>query len=482
MKKILILLASVILWFCLFVTYFILPANSPKSDTVSDFSRIEQVVVSEENHIQKVEEIKEAIQEAKNAGKKVSIAGGRFSWGGHIMTEYGMLIDMTKFNKILDYDPKNQQITVESGIRWRQIQEFIQKDNLAIWVMQSSSIFTVWGSMSANVHGRDPRFGTIVDSIVSFRLMWADGEILEVSRANNEELFSLVIWWYGLFWVITDVTLRLVPDENYKRYTVELKKEDYASYLKEKIVDNNKVGLHFWRLSFAPGENFLNEFFVTNYEILDENKWEFLIEKTIWKEQNVLRNRFFFNISREYIWGKKLRWFLQKKYTDNVETYKYISRNNAMNPPIEFISYYSKKDTDILQEYYVPLENFSDFVDDLGKILSKNNVNLLSVTTRYVPKNTEIFLDYNPVDMVAIVLYFNVWTSDLDQDKVKKYIQKIIKLTDNYEGRYYLTYQNYASKELLEENYSEFPAFLDLKKKYDPEELFSNIFYETYSK
>jgi hydroxymethylpyrimidine pyrophosphatase-like HAD family hydrolase len=37
------------------------------------------VVVSEENHIQKVEEIKEAIQEAKNAGKKVSIAGGRFS-------------------------------------------------------------------------------------------------------------------------------------------------------------------------------------------------------------------------------------------------------------------------------------------------------------------------------------------------------------------------------------------------------------------
>ena len=42
------------------------------------------------------------------------------------------------------------------------------------------------------------------------------------------------------------------------------------------------------------------------------------------------------------------------------------------------------------------------------KILSENNVNLLSLTTRYVPKNTEIFLDYNPVDMVAVVLYFNV--------------------------------------------------------------------------
>jgi hypothetical protein len=36
-----------------------------------------------------------------------------------------------------------------------------------------------------------------------------------------------------------------------------------------------------------------------------------------------------------------------------------------MNPPIEFISYYSEKDTDILQEYYIPVENFSEFIDDL---------------------------------------------------------------------------------------------------------------------
>jgi hypothetical protein len=121
-----------------------------------------------------------------------------------------------------------------------------------------------------------------------------------------------------------------------------------------------------------------------------------------------LRNRFFFNLSREFNWAKKLRWELQKSFTDNPDTESFISRNNAMNPPIKFISYYDENTTDILQEFFIPLDNFSDFIDDLREILKENKVNLLSVTTRYVPKNSEVFLAYNSDDMVAIVLYFSV--------------------------------------------------------------------------
>lgn len=482
MKKLIILFVVILLSFCVFVGYFILPANIPHTDKITDFSRIEQEIISEEIHVEKIQEIKDALNQAKKSWTKVSIAGGRFSGGGHIMTKYGMMIDMSGFNKILDYIPESQLITVESWIRWRKIQEYIQADNLAIWVMQSSSIFTVWGSMSSNIHGRDARLWTIVDSIESFRLLWADGEVINVSREENAELFSLVIWGYGLFGVITDVTIRLVPDENYKRYTIALTKENYARYLEKNIIDNDNIGLHFWRLSFAPWDKFLKEFFVTNYEKINEKDLNISVDKKIENEKNVLRNRFFFNLSREFNWARNLRWFLQKKFTDNINSTQYVSRNNAMNPPIEFISYYSEKDTDILQEYYIPVENFSEFIDDLWKILSENNVNLLSLTTRYVPKNTEIFLDYNPVDMVAVVLYFNVWLSDSEQENVKSYIQEIITSTDIHGWRYYLTYQNYANKELLMKNYWEFSDFLDLKKKYDPQELFSNKFYETYSK
>jgi FAD/FMN-containing dehydrogenase len=55
--------------------------------------------------------------------------------------------------------------------------------------MQSSNIFSVGGSLSSNIHGRDPRFGTIVDTIESFRLITFEGKILEISRQENSELF-----------------------------------------------------------------------------------------------------------------------------------------------------------------------------------------------------------------------------------------------------------------------------------------------------
>jgi hypothetical protein len=41
------------------------------------------------------------------------------------------------------------------------------------------------------------------------------------------------------------VTIRLVPDENYKRYTIALTKENYARYLEKNIIDNDNIGLHF---------------------------------------------------------------------------------------------------------------------------------------------------------------------------------------------------------------------------------------------
>jgi hypothetical protein len=79
-----------------------------------------------------------------------------------------------------------------------------------------------------------------------------------------------------------------------------------------------------------------------------------------------------------------------------------------MNPPIKFISYYNENHTDILQEYFVPIENFTEFIDQLRNNIIQNDVNLLSVTTRYISKGDEVILNYNPSDMIAVVLYLNV--------------------------------------------------------------------------
>jgi len=59
-----------------------------------------------------------------------------------------------------------------------------------------------------------------------------------------------------------------------------------------------------------------------------------------------------------------------------------IPRENAMRPPIQFLVYNGDSDTDILQEYFIPLKQFRYFSEQMHAVLRQYEVNLLSMTTR----------------------------------------------------------------------------------------------------
>ena len=118
--------------------------------------------------------------------------------------------------------------------------------------MQSQNIFTVGGSLSVNVHGRDIRHEALIDTVDSFRLLMADGTVRNVSREENAELFPYVIGGYGLFGVILDVTLKLTDDELYEMHTRMIDYKEYVSYFKEKVKRDENVRMHLARISVAP--------------------------------------------------------------------------------------------------------------------------------------------------------------------------------------------------------------------------------------
>jgi FAD/FMN-containing dehydrogenase len=95
----------------------------------------------------------------------VSIAGKKHSQGGQTSITGGIVLDMTAFNHILHLDQNTKVITVESGVTWGQIQDYVNPYGLAVEVQQSSNIFTVGGSLGVNAHGRDPRFGPVIETV-----------------------------------------------------------------------------------------------------------------------------------------------------------------------------------------------------------------------------------------------------------------------------------------------------------------------------
>ena len=209
-------------------------------------------------------------------------------------------------------------------------------------------------------------------------------------------------------------------------------------------------------------------------EIQDQSLFELQPEK------DIQRNKFLFGLSRTSDWGKNLRWFLEKRLIAKVGRVEYISRNNAMRPIIKFLDYYSPKNTDILQEYFIPMNRFVEFVDSLRGIIQKEHINLLSITIRYVPQDKESFLPYAKENSFAFVLYVN---QGLDENEIKRtqmWTRGIVDLALGYGGSYYLPYQLYPTKEHLIKSYLEFNEFINRKQKYDPEERFINKLYEQY--
>lgn len=55
-----------------------------------------------------IESLKEVLEEAKEKNLPISIAGKQHSMGGHTYYENGIVLDMTKFRRIVSFNEKRR--------------------------------------------------------------------------------------------------------------------------------------------------------------------------------------------------------------------------------------------------------------------------------------------------------------------------------------------------------------------------------------
>lgn len=449
-----------------------------KSIFIEDVGQLLPTKVKEIHSATSEVELQSLVKDSINNDEKISVAGMQHSQGGQTYYPNGVVIDMKNYNKILDYNPLEKIITVQSGTTWEDIQQKINPDHLAIRVMQSQNIFTVGGSISVNAHGRDIRYGSLIDTVESFRLLTPQGDIINVSRTENSNLFPLVIGGYGLFGIILDVTIHLTDDELYQIRSRAIDYEEYPDYFINDVKNNESIRMHIARLSVAP-DSFLRDMYVTDYE-LAENQNNLANYSVLKRDTLAAPQKFMLGLSRYSGWGKNLLWDMQNKLYVGQDG-NYITRNNAMRGDSKFMEYDNPSKTEILQEYFVPIDEFSMYLDDLRAVLEKEELNLLNITVRYVNEDNEAVLSYAKEDMFALVLLINQGKSKKEIEKTEKVIQKMIDVTLQHDGSYYLPYYSYPTQAQMDEAYPRNKEFFEQKKQFDPNELFMNLFYKEYS-
>ncbi|MFS0783118.1 FAD-binding protein [Bacillus sp. 1P06AnD] len=423
-------------------------------------------------------EIQRIIKTANKDQQHVSIAGHQHSQGGHTYYKNGIVLDMAGMNRVLEVNKEKKTVVVESGATWEDVQKAIAPYGLALKVTQSQSIFTVGGSLSVNAHGRDIRFGPMASTVREITLLTPTGEIKKVSYQDKEWL-RYVLGGYGLFGVILDVTLDLTDNERYTMHTKRVEAKDYAAYFRH-ILDDPDVAMHYARISVAP-HTFLDEMYAVDYVKTGKKDRTTPLKG----EQGIRASKLALDLGRRGGKWEDLFWASQKLYMRSING-KSITRNNAMRSESTFMEFTKPGRVEVLQEFFVPINQFTPYLEALKKELPQNDQNddfkIHNITVRYAGKDTLTSLPYAREDMLGLVVLLQHGLSDGEILHAKRMIRKWTDVTLDYGGTYYLPYYPYQTKEQFKKAYPDWQAFRQIKNKKDPNEVFVNLFYQNYLK
>jgi FAD/FMN-containing dehydrogenase len=443
---------------------------------VNDASRLNETQVAEvwripvdERDLE--EQLAGLLARAKAEGRRVSIGGARHSMGGHTIYPGGIQIDMRPFDR-MKLDEDRNILSVQSGAVWRDILAYLDQRGRSVQVMQSNNSFSVGGSISVNCHGWQYDRPPIASTVESFRLMRADGTIVRCSRTESPELFSLALGGYGLFGVILDVELRVVPNERYRLAQYVVPVDQSLATFDAKIKGEPGVRMVYARMSIVPRT--LLEEVVINAFIQESGDIPPLAQPGLARLRRAI-----FRGSAESDFGKELRWNAEAKIQPLL-TGKVFSRNQLLNEDVEVFQNRSAGSTDILHEYFVPRRRAAEFVGAMQRIIPQHAANLLNVTVRGVNADQDTFLRYADQDMLAFVMLFLQETTEGGEARMAALTRSLIDAVIEHEGRYYLPYRLHATPEQFHRAYPQAREFFERKRKYDPDELFQNRFYVKY--
>jgi glycolate oxidase len=137
--------------------------------------------------------------------------------GGALPDEAGVLLVLSKLQRILEIDPERRLARLEPGVRNLAVSEAAAPHGLFYAPDPSSQIAcSIGGNVAENSGGvHCLKYGLTVHNVLGVKLVTADGELLELGGDTLDgpglDLLAAVIGSEGLLGVVVEVTVRLLP-------------------------------------------------------------------------------------------------------------------------------------------------------------------------------------------------------------------------------------------------------------------------------
>jgi FAD/FMN-containing dehydrogenase len=462
--------------------------NPHKKDTLTPFG-VEKVFVKSSIAVTKPktrDELQALVKKAIDDGKKISIVGAGFSQGIQtVPSDEKSLVISLEHLKTLTFADDNKTVTAEAGAIWENIQYEANLRKKSVIVKQASDPFSVGGSIAINCHGWAHEDGSISSVVEEIEVLDATGEIIKLKK--GDERFGHYFGTLGYLGIVVSAKIQLTDNCELSATCETIKAKNFSHEYKTRIKKGG-YPLFYGRLSLDSLDKLpLQEVCLQKYAKKATEKIqvtsEFKLEPKFGKR---IERIFMQAVSHlnHFFAQRLLRFFWNREKAIMIEPVD-ITRNEILHPPINVFKKltHSNLHTQWLQEYFLTEDTLAEFLKFLGQKLKDNDVRLINASIRPVPKDTVSILPYAEQDRHAVVLCFHQMKTEKAIEKTKKWIEEVHNWLLKNNGKYYMAYMPFASKEQFTAIYGGDEALArlkDAKQTYDPTNVFSSAHTQKY--
>jgi FAD/FMN-containing dehydrogenase len=418
--------------------------------------------------------IRAELKEAAAEKRPVAASVARHSMGGQSLPRDGTAISLD--GGPLEMDSVAKTYRTSAGNRWWDVIRILDPQGFSPAVMQSNSDFGVGSTFCVNAHGWPVPHGPFGSTVKAIRMLLADGTLIQCSRTENAELFSLAMGGYGLFGIIVELDVEMVPNLLLEPKFERMAPEKFAEVFVRSIDTDSSVKMAYGRMSVAR-KNFFDDSLLVTFRPTNEQATAMPVA-TGSRKLTELQNEIY-RAQTGWEVAKGLRWFMETHIGPAIGGGRY-TRNALMAEPVSNLAQKDMRRTDILHEYFVAPERFGEFLAACRDIIPKSRAEFLNVTLRYVAEDNTPTLSIAPMRRIAAVMSFSQEVTPEGEIDMMQTTEALIDRVTAIGGAFYLPYRLHARRDQVEKAYPKVASFVAAKRHYDPNLLFRNAMWDAY--